>query len=254
MALKLDLNKSASALRLSLDKMGVAPDLKAEVIFVIDVSGSFEHEHEEGTTSRLLERLVPYGMVLDPDGKMDVFTFAGGRQSAYYVGTVTPEDSEGYLVRKVCGRVPGWGGGTTYSYVMERSLRHFGWLPPEDESPSLAGLISRFFGRTPAAVQAAGQKKRSVVFFITDGENDPADEARTMLVLQESQARGDQVYFLLLGMCDRGVHFAFIKKVARRFDNTAAVIIKDLEGFVEKSDEELNAELLRPELIGWLKS
>lgn len=254
MALKLDLNKSASALRLSLDKMGVAPGLKAEVIFVIDVSGSFEHEHEEGTTSRLLERLVPYGMVLDPEGKMDVFTFADGRRNAHYVGTVTPEESEGYLLRKVCGRVPGWGGGTTYSYVMERSLRHFGWLPPEDEPASLGGLISRFFGRTPAAVQAAGQKKRSIVFFITDGENDKSDEARTMRVLEESQARGDQVYFHLLGFCDKGVHFDFLKKIAKRFENTGTVIIKDLEGFVEKSDEELNAKLLNPELVGWLKS
>jgi len=32
------------------------------------------------------------------------------------------------------------------------------------------------------------------------------------------------------------------------------VIIRDLEAFVEKSDEEISAELLGPELIAWLKS
>ncbi|MGT2467744.1 hypothetical protein ACVOMV_27225 (plasmid) [Mesorhizobium atlanticum] len=56
------------------------------------MSGSFEHEHEEGTTSKLIERLVPYGMVLDPDGAMDVFTFSHGERAAYRVGTVRPAE------------------------------------------------------------------------------------------------------------------------------------------------------------------
>ena len=76
MALQLDLNKSAETLRLSLDKAGIAAGIKAELIFDMDVSGSFEHEHEEGTTGKLIARLVPYGMVLDPDGRMDVSTMS----------------------------------------------------------------------------------------------------------------------------------------------------------------------------------
>ena len=131
MALTLDLNKSAERLRMSLDKAGVAPDIKAELIFDIDVSGSFEHEHEEGTTSILLERLVPYCMVLDPDRKMDVFTFSAGERHAYYVGAVTPDDARGYVTRNIVDRVPGWNGGTTYSFVLERALEHFGWKPCE---------------------------------------------------------------------------------------------------------------------------
>lgn len=93
MSIQLDLHKSAKNLRLSLDKAGVGAGIKAELVFIIDVSGSFEHEHEEGTTSLLLQRLVSYGMVLDPDGQVDVFTFSGGPKNAHYVGTVTPEDS-----------------------------------------------------------------------------------------------------------------------------------------------------------------
>ena len=56
--LTLNLDKSANALRLALDKAGVVANVKAETAAIIDVSGSFEHEHEEGTTSILLERLV----------------------------------------------------------------------------------------------------------------------------------------------------------------------------------------------------
>lgn len=56
--LTLNLEKSANVLRLALDKAGVA-NVRAETAAIIDVSGSFEHEHEEGTTSILIERLVP---------------------------------------------------------------------------------------------------------------------------------------------------------------------------------------------------
>lgn len=246
MALTLDLNKSAERLRMSLDKAGVAPDIKAELIFDIDVSGSFEHEHEEGTTSVLIERLVPYGMVLDPDGAIDVFTFSDGQRSAHRVGTVTPATSRDYILNKVVDRVPGWKGGTTYSYVLEQNLRHFGWLPPEE---GLGTLISRFFGGARPK-----DKKKSIVIFVTDGENDPSDEARTIRVLKDAEERGDNVYFLFIGACEHNVDFKFIRDIARRFKNTGVVIIRDLEGFVEKSDEEISAELLGPELISWLKS
>lgn len=248
MPIQLDLNKSARNLRLSLEKAGVAQAIKAELIFIIDVSGSFEHEHEEGTTSLLLQRLVPYGMELDPDGKVDVFTFSGGPANAHYVGTVTPEDSDNYIVRNVVGRVPGWGDGTTYSYVIEKALRHLGWMPQEQQG----GFISRFLGR-PAA-QTPAQQKRSIVIFVTDGENDKSDEVRTMQVLEESQRRGDRVYFLFLGTCDEHVDFKFLETIAKQFKNTGAVVERDIEGFVQESDEAINARLLAPELVDWLKS
>ena len=250
MALQLNLQKSAETLRLSLHKAGVASNIKAELIFDMDVSGSFEHEHEEGTTSQLIERLVPYGMVLDPDGRMDVFTFSNGKSHVHHVGTITPDDSKNYITRKVIDRVPGWKGGTTYSYVLERNLQHFGWLPPEAET---GGFLSRFFGlakETPAV----STKKRSVVIFVTDGENDPSDNDRTMRVLEESEKRGDQVYFLFMGACEHDVDFKFLRTIAKRFKNTGVVIVRDLDGFVELSDEQLNAQLLGPELLEWLRS
>lgn len=247
MALQLNLKKSAETLRLSLDKAGVAPGLKAELIFDMDVSGSFEHEHEEGTTSKLIERLVPYGMVLDPDGQMDVFSFSHGKENVHHVGTVTPNNCENYIIRNVIDKVPGWKGGTTYSYVLERNLQHFGWLPREQSG----GFLSRFFGVSrdePAAV-----KKRSVVVFVTDGENDASDLDRTIQVLEASERRGDQVYFLFMGACEHAVDFGFLRTIAQRFKNTGVVIVRDLDGFVELSDEELNAQLLGPELLQWLR-
>lgn len=248
MSLQLNLQKSAETLRLSLDKAGVAAGIKAELIFDMDVSGSFEHEHEEGTTSKLIARLVPYGMVLDPDGKIDVFSFSHGEGSVHHVGTVTPDDSEDYIVRNVIDKVPGWKGGTTYSYALERNLEHFGWLPTQ----GAGGFLSRFFGIGRQA--PASGKKRSIVIFVTDGENEEADEERTIRVLEASEQRGDQVYFLFMGACEHNVDFKFLKHIAKRFKNTGVVIVRDLDGFVELSDEELNARLLGPELLQWLRA
>jgi hypothetical protein len=249
MALQLDLNKSAQSLRLSLDKAGVPTSIKAELIFDMDVSGSFEHEHEEGTTSILFSRLVPYGMVLDPDGQVDLFTFSDGPNNVLHVGTVTPDDCDEYIMRNVIDKVPGWNGGTSYSYVLERNLQHFGWLPTE-QSP--LGFFSRFFGGDQQTTPV--EKKRSIVIFITDGDNDLADEARTMKVLEASQNRGDQVYFLFMGACEDTVEFKFLNTIGERFKNTGVVIVRDLDSFVNLSDDELNARLLVPELLAWLKA
>ena len=259
--LTLNLEKSASVLRLALDKAGVVANVKAETAAIIDVSGSFEHEHEEGTTSLLLERLVPYCVVLDPDRKMDVFTFSSGEPSAHYGGSVTPEDAQGYVTRNIVERVPGWNGGTTYSFVIERALEHFGWKECEEahQTPQGKGFLWRLFN-SPTHEHGHGtphthEKKRSLVLFITDGENEKNDEDRTTRVLEESQRRGDQVYFLFIGACeDRNVKFEFVKTIASRFRNTGLVVIRDLEAFVAQSDEELNAALLGPELLEWLKS
>jgi len=259
--LTLNLEKSAGILRLALDKAGVVAAVKAETAAIIDVSGSFEHEHEEGTTSLLIERLVPYCVVLDPDRKMDVITFSSGERSAHYAGSVTPENAEGYVTRNIVERVPGWNGGTTYSFVIERALEHFGWKECEEahRASQGKGFLWRLFN-LPQQQHEHGtphthEKKRSLVLFITDGENEKSDEARTTRVLEESQRRGDQVYFLFIGACeDRNVKFEFVQRIASRFKNTGLVFIRDLEAFVAQSDEELNAALLGPELVEWFKS
>jgi hypothetical protein len=49
------------------------------------------------------------------------------------------------------------------------------------------------------------------------------------------------------------VEFKFLKTIGARFKNTGVVIIRDLDAFVEKSDEEISAALLGQELIDWLK-
>lgn len=257
--LKLDLNKSAEALRLSLAKVGVATPPKADLAFDLDVSGSFDDEHKGGLTQALLERLVPWGMVFDPDQKLDVFTFSSGESGAHYVGEITPETCEGYIRNNIIECVPGYNGGTDYSYVLEKNLQHFGWIQ-SSTSPAPApkkGLFGGLFGGKSKATATADaptpvEKKRSIVMFVTDGSN--SDKQRTHQILQDSASRGDEIYFLFIGCSNQGAStFKFINDLGDEFPNVGFVAITDIAAFTAQSDEEINGVLIGEELVNWLK-
>lgn len=95
------------------------------------------------------------------------------------------------------------------------------------------------------------EKKRSIVIFVTDGDN--SDKQRTEQVLAESEARKDGVYFLFLGVSNGSKSFPFINKLGERFGNVGFVAINDVKAFVQQSDDELNQALLGDELLAWLK-
>lgn len=244
MALKLDLEKSTKALALSLEKAGIATPPQVEVGFGLDVSGSFEDEHREGVTDLLLTRLVPWGLLFDPDRKLDVFTFSNGESHVQHVGSVDEKNYQGYVPSKIVGKVKGWNGGTDYSYLLERMLNNFGWT---GDTVKKAGFFGKLMGQKDQVV--AGAKKRSLVIIATDGEN--SDKERTMRVLKESEQRGDQVYFLFLGVSNQGSRFPFLERIGDHFSNTGFVPIPDLRRFVQLSDEELNEKLISDELLAW---
>ncbi len=255
MSIKLDLTKSAKELRLQLDKAGVASDIKAQIIVNMDVSGSFHHEHEEGTTNTLMNRLMPVAMELDPDRSIDLVTFSDGPSNVQYVGTVTEKNAKNFILDNVVDRVRGWNGGTTYSHALTEALERFGWLECDNDHGTPASrFLGNLFGATPE--KHSHEKQRSIVIHVTDGENDPGnnwgDKAATRKLLRDSQKRGDNVYFLFIGACEHQ-DFEFVRDIAAEFKNTGIVMATDPEEFVELSDRDLMQKLLVPELIEWLK-
>lgn len=245
MALKLNLEKSKSTLKLSLEKSGILTMPRLDMALFMDVSGSFEDEHLEGVTTDLMTRLAPYGLSFDPDKKLDIFTFSNGAASAHQVGELTESNYEDYVRRHIIGRVPGWNGGTDYSHVLELGLKAFGWIPTETRK---AGFFGRMLGQKDEAPKA---RKRSLFFFVTDGDNQ--DKERTARILRESEARQDEVYVLFLGVSNGGGHFEFLERIGDMFGNTGFREIADVRAFVRKTDEDINAFLLDDELVGWLK-
>lgn len=254
MALKVDLNKSAQSLQLSLQKVGILTPPQVDLAFNLDVSGSFDDEHRGGLTNDLLVRLVPWGMVFDPDKKLDVFTFSDGNNHANYIGDVTPDTCDQYVQRQIIDRVRGYNGGTDYSYVLERNLEHFGWKSSTtDAAPVKRGMFGGLFGGNKTATNATPtQKKRSIVIMVTDGEN--SDKQRTIQVLSESEQRKDGVYFLFLGVSNQNARFPFIDQLGDKFGNVGFVPVNNVGKWVQQSDDEINNALLGTELIEWLKT
>lgn len=244
MALQLNLEKSKATLKLSLQKAGVQSMPILDMGLVLDVSGSFEDEHTDGTTNDLLTRLAPWGLTFDPDKKIDVFTFSDGPRSAHKVGSLHEGNYQGYVEENIIGAVPGWNGRTDYSFVIELVLKEFGWVGGEAKK---AGVMGRLFGQKDVA---AKEKKRSLILFITDGDNDDKERARD--ILRASEARKDEVYFVFLGVANGTTKFPFLDSIGKEFGNTGFKKISDVRNFVKKSDEEINAFLLDSELVAWL--
>ncbi len=244
MALQLNLEKSKATLKLSLEKAGVQKTPVLDIGVVLDVSGSFQDEHADGTTTDLLTRLAPWGLTFDPDRKIDIFTFSSGAQSAHLVGPLNEANYQNYVANHIIRKVPGWNGGTDYSYVLELALKEFGWIDGGAKKP---GLMGRMFGQKETA---AKEKKRSLVLFITDGDNDNKERARE--VLRQSEARKDEVYFMFLGVANGGGGFPFLESIGDEFGNTGYKKIADVRKFIRKSDEDINTFLLDRELVDWL--
>jgi hypothetical protein len=244
MVLELNLEKEAKALVLCLEKAGIiVPNL--DVGFAMDVSQSFEDEHDDGTTEVLLTRLVPWGLTFDPDKKLDVFTFSNGRASVQDVGPIDATNYKGFVRRNIIG-VTGYNGGTAYSHVLEGFLEHFGWK----DKVKKAGFLGSLFGKKDEVVH--GEQKPSLVIIATDGDNNEhGDKERTLQVLRDSEARGDKVYFLFLGISNQGSTFPFLEKLGDKFSNTGFVAIPDLRKFNAMSTEDLNELLIGEELLQW---
>lgn len=249
MSLQLNLEKSHAALQLCLAKAGIVTPPVVDLAFVLDVSGSFEDEHRAGITGQLLTRLVPWGLTFDPDRQLEVFTFSSGPESTYPAGGVNAENYAGFVEKYIVGRVPGWGSGTDYSYVLEAVLRRFGWLEGGESRLSLGQRFRALWGGAPPRPVSRGCP--SLVIFVTDGEN--TDHERTERVLRASQQRRDGVYFLFVGISNQGSRFPFLERIGERFENTGFVAIKNLRDFVSLDDAALNGVLLGDELLGWLK-
>lgn len=246
MALSLNMQKSQASLSLQLQKAGILTPPVVDLTVIMDVSGSFEDEHTDGITTDLMARLVPWGMTFDPDKKLDVITFSNGPSHVARTTPITETNYNSYVKNHIIRKVPGWNGGTDYSYAIEESLKGSGWINNEAKK---AGFLGKMFG---AKDGPAREKKRSLVIFITDGDN--TDKQRTREVLRASEARQDAVYFLFIGVANGGGSFPFLESIGDEFGNTGFVKISNLRQFVQKDDEELNKVLLDQELVDWLKN
>ncbi len=271
MALQLNLEKSVEKLRLNLSKAGMVIPPVVEVCFNLDVSGSYRTEHERGDTNTLTMRLIPWGLVFDPDKKLDVFTFSDGPENAHYVGAVNEGNYTDFVKSKIIRRVPGWGGGTTYSHVLQKNLELFGWETGEKfyslRSAAegwadiwnttlniLKGWVNSPKEMLTAKNETASESRRkSLILFNTDGAND--DEEETNRIFQRMEKEKYGVYVIFLAYSKGGnAQFSSLKKLTAEYANVDLCIIRDMDEWVKQDDEAINKLLITPRLIKWLNA
>lgn len=281
--LNLNMKKSAEALVLSLKKAGVQAIPAMDVGFALDVSGSYEDEHKDGSTQKLLNRLIPWAMVFDPDKKADVMTFSGGKYNVVNVGPVTPDTCHNLIRGKVIGG-KGWGGSTDYSYVLNAFFELFGWTPVAP-APAVAptqaasvvpapqkkkGFWAKLFGsaedpvavvpavappapvEAPTDVEETHAAQPSIIFVNTDGEN--YDKAQTRAVLEKAAAEHYGAFVFFIGVSNQNPDYTFLESLNAELPNVSFVNAGILQEFIEQTDEELNKVLLTPKLLNWIKA
>lgn len=249
MVFELNLEKAKTSLVLCLEKAGILKPPVMDMAFLLDVSSSFDDEHRSGITNDMMSRLVPWGMVFDPDKKFEVYTFSNGPSHVHQVGDVNASNYKNYIQREIIDNVDGYNGGTDYSYALEASVQNFGWgVAPKSEEKQ--GFLSKLFGKKQTVNVAPVVPKTGLVVMLTDGDN--SDKYETIQVLQNAKNNGYKVFFLFIGVSNQANSFSFLKKLEKDFENVGFYAINDLKKFVNSSDDEINQALISQKLIDFL--
>lgn len=92
-----DLVKKSEAAGAALERRGLG-SMVADVVAVLDYSGSMHGAYGDGTVQTITERALALGLQVDPDGQVPVITFGS---SAAQVATATVENYRGIVERDV---------------------------------------------------------------------------------------------------------------------------------------------------------
>lgn len=208
-----DLVKRFETAAVSLDKAGLTGQ-RAEVLLVLDVSGSSRGLFRRGTYQQLAERAMAAGLLFDDNGTIDTWLFDSRLREGQ---PVQLETVAGWADR--AAKTPGIWGMTSYA-------------PPIE---AISETVQR------------GQSMPVFVFFVTDGGNQDRPETERAI----KAAAGKPVFwkFMAIGHED---DFPFLQQLddltGREVDNADFFAVVDP---LSLSDDEFYA-LVVQEFHGWL--
>ena len=212
--------------------------VKAEIVLVIDQSGSMRSLYKDGTVQELVERLLGIGMNMDANKEIDVFQF---NQSSNYVGVATEENHATFVEDSKMGV----SGTTKYAPVMEAVVAKYGTALNGNQEPVKKSLLGGLLNK-----MSAGTSKRpdypTFVLFITDGNN--SDKREATRIVRESATQ--PIFWQFVGIGKE--EFTFLQKLDdlkdRHVDNADFFKVDDIKNI---SDDELYDKLLT-EFPDWL--
>lgn len=185
------------------------PTQKAEVVLVLDYSGSMSSLYRNGTVQDVVERILPIGLSFDDNQEVDIYIF---HDEFYKLSeNVTMKNVNGYVQDKVING--GYSmGGTKYA-------------------PSLKDIYNRY-AKTSGGFLGLGKKESQkrqypvYVIFITDGENN--DESETDKIVKELSQHG--IFIQFVGIGDSS--FSYLKRLdmlqGRLLDNASFFKVSDI--------------------------
>lgn len=207
-------------------------DVKAQVVVVMDYSGSMDHLYNNGFVQRLIERLVPVAMQFDDNGEMELYMFH--TSSMKHKNAITESNVSGIVNREI---TPNYRyGGTSYAPPINDIIKDY-FTVTEKKS---------FFGLKKTTTAESTSTDPVYVIFITDGENNDKYEAER--AIREASKFG--AFFQFVGIGDASL--SFLEKLddldGRVIDNANFFQANDLD---KMSDKELYDKLLN-EFPSWL--
>jgi hypothetical protein len=235
---------------------------------VLDVTGSFKEEFDDGHIQAALSRLFGFAINMDKSEQMQVITFEQRAHTCRY--PVTHANVDTYIRDHILNdnSVPKWGA-TLYApaihAVYEASFPDHTHLHSSHSLHShlslggslggaghglLSGMKSLFHHKAEVVADAQPSQGNfaavpTLVLFITDGANNDHEEARRAFIA----ASEVPIFFALIGVGPH-YHFDFLREMA---DSVSDCEFVNLE-HVRQPDEQLFSQLITPKLTSWLKS
>lgn len=209
----LSLVKSFDSAVVNLEKQGLVGE-RAEVVLVLDVSGSSRPLFRDGTYQALVERCLAAGLLFDDNGEIETYLFDSAVHEAE---TVTLANRDGWTDRAIL--TPGIFRGTRYALPLE--------------------VLERKLVR--------GSAVPTFVYFVTDGGN--MDRPQTAEVVTRMAALPAFLKFIAVGQEE---DFPFLVRLddlsGREVDNADFFAVADPRSV----DENAFFELVMQEFRGWL--
>lgn len=243
MSLQFNLDKSTQALQFKLQKRSVATINPLQVTFVHDVSGSFDDEHRDGYTQKLLNRFVPFANLFDKNKTMESFAFSS---SATQLTDVTVNNYSDYVSKHVIG-CSGYGRGTAYHTAIELIVNS---LKQESSSVTSGGFLGGLFGKKKE-VQSTEQEKY-LHFFLTDGESQT--ETQDLRTINDLLGREGNHFIVFLSVAPRKLYFLETNYSNHKYTDYHNFTKQQLQNIDQLTDDELYDMLLSPQLIEWMNS
>jgi hypothetical protein len=226
----LEMSKRVGKVALQLKKHNVPDNLKAQIKFLLDVSGSampFYHG-PRSDMQELTERLMAVALRLDADGLLEVTSFS---DKAHKHGDVTEPEIYTYIQARFipeATQAGTWRGGTNYAKAVSTALA-------ANPVAKAKGFFTKMFSKKEVVYP-------NVHFFVSDGQ-DMGDHAEFKRLVQSSP----NDYFMLIGVGNVR-DFGLMQEAADLYDNVGFVHFDDLK----ISDDEMYEQILQKEICDWL--